>query len=202
MHDVNQVLSPDLTGLAPPFVSFHFPTSYGFNDMSHSCVNFSTSPPPLDIPTSMHLTNQAKLQHCDDRNTLSSSPFPSFIIQCGIIFTMPSREITGNSEKKNKFIDILLMKPKTCVADAMRSARFTKEDITNLRIQCFLQRALLGGLIKGLKAYVAGPRRSRQFRSSRPLVDNAAIVANVEEAPSSTSRVPPLSLSIPLSTLS
>jgi len=95
---------------------------------------------------------------------------------------MPSREITVDPEKQNKFLDILLMKPTTRVADAMRSAEFTEEDITNFRIRRFLQRALPGGSIKGLKAFVAGPHCSRRFRSSRPLVDKAAIVANVEEA--------------------
>ena len=109
---------------------------------------------------------------------------------------MPSREITVDPEKQNKFVNILLMKPTTCVADAMRSAEFTEEDITDLRIRRFLQRALPGGSIKGLKAFVAGPRRSRRFRSSRPLVDEAAIVANnVEEAAIvHVERTPPLAV--------
>ena len=93
-----------------------------------------------------------------------------------------SRQFTVDSAKKKKFVDIFLLMPETRVADAMRSAKFTEEDITNLRIRRFLQRALPGRSIQGLKAYVAGPHRSRQFCSSRPLVDNAAIVANVEEA--------------------
>ena len=108
---------------------------------------------------------------------------------------MPSREITVDPEKQNKFVDILLMKPTTRVADAMRSAEFTEEDITDLQIRRFLQRALPGGSIKGLKAFVAGPCRSRQFCSSRPLVDEAAIVANVEEAAIvHVERTPPLTV--------
>jgi hypothetical protein len=89
---------------------------------------------------------------------------------------MASRRFTVDSAKKNKFVDIFLLMPETGVADAMRSAKFTEEDIADLRMRRFLQRALPGGLIKGLKAYVAGllcPTR---------LVDDAAIVVNVEAA--------------------
>jgi hypothetical protein len=89
---------------------------------------------------------------------------------------MASRQFTVDSAKKNKFVDIFLLMPKTGVTDAMRSAKFTKEDIADLRMWRFLQRSLPGGSIKGLKAYFAGllcPTR---------LVDDATIVVNVEAA--------------------
>ena len=101
---------------------------------------------------------------------------------------MASRRITVDSAKKNKFVDIFLLIPETGVADAMRSAKFTEEDITNLRMRRFLQRALPGGSIKGLKAYVAGlicPTR---------LVDNAAIIVNFEAAIVHVECTPPVTV--------
>ena len=71
--------------------------------------------------------------------------------------------------------------PETCVADAMRSAQFTKEDIANRTMRRFLQRALPGRSIQGLKAYVAGLLLPQPRHNRRPtrLVDDA-IVNNVE----------------------
>ena len=86
---------------------------------------------------------------------------------------MASGKFTVDSAKKNMFVDIFLLMPETAVTDTMRSAKFNEKDITDLRMQRFLQRALPGGSIKGLKAYVAGLLRPTQ------LVDDAAILANV-----------------------
>ena len=60
---------------------------------------------------------------------------------------MASRRFTVNLAKKKKFVDIFLLMPETRVADAMRSAKFTEEDIANLTMWRFLQRALPGGSI-------------------------------------------------------
>ena len=94
---------------------------------------------------------------------------------------MASRQFTVDLAKKKKFVDIFLLMPETPVADAMRSAKFTEEDIANLTMQRFLQRALPGGLIQGLKAYVAGLLSPQQHHNRHPmrLVDDA-IVNNVE----------------------
>jgi hypothetical protein len=99
---------------------------------------------------------------------------------------MASRRFTVDSVKKNKFFDIFLLMPETGAADAMRSAKFTEEDIADLQMWHFLQRALPGGSIKGLKAYVATTPPS----------------LSILRPPSSTLSVPPLSLSMPLSTSS
>jgi hypothetical protein len=142
----------------------------------------------LRHPQSRHLENQAKSQHCNDRNTLSSSLFTFFLIQGGIIFTMASRRVTVDSAKKNKFVNIFLLMPETGVTDAMRSAMFTEEDIPDLRMRRFLQHALPGGLIKGLKAYIAG---------LLPLpVDPAATAAPPEEVAYRHKRKPPPHLPI------
>jgi hypothetical protein len=101
---------------------------------------------------------------------------------------MASRGFTVDSAKKNKFVDIFLLMPETGVADAMRSAKFTKEDIPNLQMWLFLQRPLLGGSIKGLKAYVAGLLCPMQ------LVDDAAIVANVDAAIVHVEHTPPVTV--------
>jgi hypothetical protein len=94
---------------------------------------------------------------------------------------MASRRFTVDSAKKKKFVDIFLLMPETRVADAMRSAKFTEEDIANLTLRRFLQRALPGGSIQGLKAYVAGLLSPQPRHDRRPtrLVDDA-IVNNVE----------------------
>jgi hypothetical protein len=63
---------------------------------------------------------------------------------------------TVDSAKKKELINIFLLMPETRVDDAMKKAKFTEEDIANLLLRCLLQRALPGGSIKGLKAYIAG----------------------------------------------
>ena len=96
---------------------------------------------------------------------------------------MASRQFTVDSAKKKKFVDIFLLMPETCVADAMRSAKFTEEDIANLAMRRLLQRALPGGSIQGLKAYVAGllsPQPRHDRRPTRLVDKNAIIVNNVE----------------------
>jgi hypothetical protein len=97
---------------------------------------------------------------------------------------MASRRVTVDSAKEeNKFVNIFLLMPETGLTDAMRSAMFTKEDITDLRMRRFLQRALPGGSIKGLKAYIAG---------LLPLpVDPAATAAPPEEVAYRHKRTPP-----------
>ncbi len=58
--------------------------------------------------------------------------------------------------KKKEFINIFLLMPETSVNDAMRKTEFTKKDIPDLLLRRFLQHALPGRSIKGLKAYIAG----------------------------------------------
>jgi hypothetical protein len=69
---------------------------------------------------------------------------------------MASRRFTVDLAKKKEFINIFLLMPESSVLNAMKQAKSTKEDIADLRMWCFLQRALPGRLIKGLKAYIAG----------------------------------------------
>jgi hypothetical protein len=97
-------------------------------------------------------------------NTLSSPHNTSFAIHRGII----SRQFTVDLAKKKKFVNIFLLLPETCVADAMRSAKFTEEDIANLTMRRFLQRALPGGSMQGLKANVAGLLSPQQRHNRRP----------------------------------
>ncbi len=94
---------------------------------------------------------------------------------------MASRRFTVDSAKKKTFVDIFLLLPETRVTDSMRSAKFTKWDIANLTMWHFLQRALPGGSIQGLKADVAGLLSPQPCHNRRPTrsVDDA-IVNNVE----------------------
>ena len=107
-------------------------------------------------PQHRDLKKQAKSQHCDDRLTLSFLHHISFPIQRGIKFVMASRKFTVALAKKKEFINIFLLMPESSVLNVMKQAKFTEEDIANLRMRRFLQRALPGGSIKGLKAYIAG----------------------------------------------
>jgi hypothetical protein len=45
---------------------------------------------------------------------------------------MHSRQFTVDPAKKEKFMSIFLLTPETHVDEAMRSAKFTREDIANL----------------------------------------------------------------------
>ena len=94
---------------------------------------------------------------------------------------MSSRLFKVHSAKKKKFINIFLLMPESSVINAMRQATFTEEDIANVHLRRFLQRALPGGSIKGFKAYIAGLLLPQPCRDRGPtrLVDDA-IVNNVE----------------------
>jgi hypothetical protein len=61
---------------------------------------------------------------------------------------MASRQFTVDSAKKKEFINIFLLMPESSVLNAMRQAKFTKEDIADVRLWHFLQRALPSRLIK------------------------------------------------------
>jgi hypothetical protein len=45
---------------------------------------------------------------------------------------MASRRFTVDSAKKNEFINIFLLMPESSVLNAIRQAKFTKEEIANL----------------------------------------------------------------------
>jgi hypothetical protein len=71
---------------------------------------------------------------------------------------MASRKFTVDSAMKREFINIFLLMPESSILNAMRQATFTEEDIVDLPLRRFLQCALPGGSIKGLKAYIARQR--------------------------------------------
>ena len=68
---------------------------------------------------------------------------------------MASRQFTVDPAKKKKLVDICLLMPETRVANAMRSAKFTKEDIADHQMRRCLQHALSSGSIKWLNTYIA-----------------------------------------------
>ena len=103
-----------------------------------------------------HVIIGASIQNYNDRLTLLFPPYISFPIQRGIVFVMASRQFTVDSAKKKEFINIFLLMPESSVLNAMKKAKLTEEDIANLQMRRFLQRALPGGSIMGLKAYIAG----------------------------------------------
>jgi hypothetical protein len=88
---------------------------------------------------------------------------------------MRSRWFTVDPEKLKKFLNVMLQAPKIRVLDAMQLSNFSEEDIADLSLQRFLQRALLGRTIKAMKAHLVGilpPKppsyqRQRQKRRGR-----------------------------------
>jgi hypothetical protein len=64
---------------------------------------------------------------------------------------MPPTGPTVDSAKKKKFISIFILRPESSVINVMKQAKFTKEDIANVHLRRFLQCALPGRSIKGLK---------------------------------------------------
>jgi hypothetical protein len=121
----------------------------------------------LRHPQHRDLKNQAKSQHCNDQLTLLSPHHISFPIQRGIVFVIASRQFTVDSAKKKEFINIFLLMPESSVLNAMKHAKFAKEDIAYLRMRLFLQRALPGGSIEGLKAYIAGLNKRTSKRANK-----------------------------------
>jgi hypothetical protein len=137
-------------------VSSHLPSPPGFNDMSHPYVNITFFCPPRTIPSSVHLKNQAKLQHCNVQLPLSSPHHTSFLIHHQILFAMKSRRFTVYPAKLKKFLNIMLQAPKLHVPSAMKLANFSNKNIAELSLRSFLQLSLPGGTIKVMKEHLVG----------------------------------------------
>jgi hypothetical protein len=137
-------------------VPSHPPSPPGFNDMSHRYVSITFFCPPCAIPSSAHLKNQVKLQHCNVRLLLSSPHHTSFLIHHWILFTMKSRCFTVDPAKLKKFLNVMLQAPKLRVPDSMKLANFSDKDIADLSLRRFLQRSLPGGMFKVMKVHLVG----------------------------------------------
>ncbi len=124
--------------------------------MPHPYVIMTFTWPTCAIPSSAHLKKQAKLQHFDVRLTLSAQSLTSFLIHRLILITIASRRFTIDPAKKKKFLNFILQSPKLRVPDAMKLAMFSDEDIAELGLRRFLQRALPGGTVNAMKAHLAG----------------------------------------------
>jgi hypothetical protein len=69
---------------------------------------------------------------------------------------MSSRWFTVDPAKKKKFLNFILKSPKLRVPDTMKLAMFSDEDIADLGLRHFLQRALPGRTVNAMKAHLAG----------------------------------------------
>jgi hypothetical protein len=67
---------------------------------------------------------------------------------------MASRQFTVDTAKKKKFLNFILQMPKLRVPDAMKLAMFSNEDIADLGLRRFLQRALPGGTVKATNVHL------------------------------------------------
>jgi hypothetical protein len=149
--------------------------------MSHPYVNITFFCPPRTIPSSAHLKNQAKSQHCNVQLPLSSPHHTSFLIHCWILFAMKSRRFTVNPAKLKKFLNVMLQAPKLRVPDAMKLANFSVKDITDLSLRRFLQNSLPGGTIKAMKAHLVGllspkpPPPDHHNQCQKRLVDDSMV---------------------------
>jgi hypothetical protein len=119
---------------------------------------------------------------------LSSPHHTSFLLHHRILFAMESRQFTVNPAMLKKFPNVMLQAPKLCVLDAMKLANFSDKDITDLSLRCFLQRSLPGGMIKAMKAHLAGllppkpPPPDCHNQHQKRSVDNS--IVNVKRTPS------------------
>jgi hypothetical protein len=57
-------------------------------------------------------------------------------------------------QRRRSFLNFILQMPKLRVPDAMKLAMFSDEDIADLGLRRFLQRALPGGTVKAMKAHL------------------------------------------------
>jgi hypothetical protein len=90
---------------------------------------------------------------------------------------MVSRQFTVDPAKKKKFLNFILQMPKLRVPDAMKLAMFSNEDIADLGLMRFLQRALPGGIVKAMKGHLGAflppkpPPPSHHDQCQKRLVD-------------------------------
>jgi hypothetical protein len=90
---------------------------------------------------------------------------------------MASRRFTVDPAKKKKFLNFILQMPKLRVPDAIKLVMFSDEDITNLGLRRFLQRALPGGTVKVMKVHLGAflppepPPPSCHDQCQKPSVD-------------------------------
>jgi hypothetical protein len=97
---------------------------------------------------------------------------------------MASRQFTVDLVKKKKFLDFILQMPKLRFPDAMKLAMFSNEDIADLGLPRFLQRALPGGTVQAMKAHLAGvppapDRDQRHDQSKKWSVDKTVSVTDL-----------------------
>ena len=117
---------------------------------------------------------------------------------------MASRQLTVDSAKKREFVNIFLLMPESSVLNAMRQATFTEEDIADLPLRRFLQHALPGGSIKGLKAYIARQRSKHPpylpvdpaAAHPRPPMTRQYLAASTKAAIDEAATVPPEEVAI------
>ena len=99
---------------------------------------------------------------------------------------MASRRSTVDPAKKKKFLDFILLKPKLRVPDAMKLAMFSDEDIADLGLRRFLQRALPGGTVQAMKAHLAGvppaPDRDQRHDQRKKRSVDEAVAATSKKA--------------------
>jgi hypothetical protein len=100
---------------------------------------------------------------------------------------MASRQFTVDPAKKKKFLNFILQMPKLRVPDAMKLAMFSNEDIADLGLRHFLQRALPGGTVKAMKVQLGAfflpepPPPSHQDQCQKRLV-NELVAASSKAA--------------------
>ena len=108
------------------------------------------------IPCCLHLKNRAKSLHCIDQSHIPSPHCTPSPIQCTEVVTNMFRSSSANPAKLKKLTKILIRTPQIQLRDAMMLAKYSVEEISDKAFRCFLQRALPGSSLTGLKAQTAG----------------------------------------------
>jgi hypothetical protein len=99
--------------------------------------------------------NQAKSQQCCDQFHFIVPHHCHCSIPSRGLFPIMFKSTSADLAKLKNLTKIMLKTPNLQLQHAMKAANYSDNEIPDIAFRCFLQQALLGGLIKGLRAHVA-----------------------------------------------
>ncbi len=95
------------------------------------------------------------------------------------------RSTSAHPAKLKNLTKIMLKTPNLQLRHAMRAANYSDNEIADIAFHCFLQQALPGGLIKGLRAHVAAGLPAPPDCADRQHVRaNPTTITSIEHTPS------------------
>jgi hypothetical protein len=130
-------------------------------------------------------TNQAKSQQCCDRFHFIVPHHLHRPIPSGGLFPIMFRSTSANPAKLKNLTKIMLKTPNLQLRHAMKAANSSDDEIADIAFRRFLQGALPGGSIKGLRAHVAAGLPAPPDCADRQHVRaNPTAITSIERTPS------------------